>query len=255
MRSPISGSPEKDGIRILIYSRSRISNAISGGNPEKTSSRVAESAGVTEERHDRVMEQIFTEIFQANTWGSAESRSGPGSESGRALTLGKELNALLQRLQVTSIVDAPCGDFNWLKDVPLALESYLGIDIVEALIQINRREHSASGRTFIHGDISRESIVAADLILCRDCLVHFSFADIFRTLRNFKASGSNYLLTTTFSARHANRNIETGGWRTLNLVRAPFCFPAPLVAISDFCPDPEYADKRLGLWSLQELPL
>jgi hypothetical protein len=95
-----------------------------------------------------------------------------------------------------------------------------------------------------------------DVILCRDCLVHFAFDDVRAALRNFARSGAGWLLTTTFVDRQReNVDIETGGWRPLNLELPPFNFPAPERVIDERCLHSGgiYVDKRLALWRLEEL--
>jgi hypothetical protein len=105
-------------------------------------------------------------------------------------------------------------------------------------------------------DISRDPLPRADVILCRDCLVHLSDEAAFASIANFKASGSRFLLSTTFYAQDENRRGSTGGWRALNLQRPPFAFPAPILLIPErqFEPDRTYSDKSLGLWALSSLP-
>ena len=107
----------------------------------------------------------------------------------------------------------------------------------------------------MHADLARDDLPRADVILCRDCLVQFSFEDIQAALRNFKRSQSLYLLTTTFIEFQTNLDIETGGWRRLNLERPPFHFPPPLKAIDEKCLHTRgiYADKRLALWRLVDI--
>ena len=119
----------------------------------------------------------------------------------------------------------------------------------------NREAYGDRTRSFVHGNIARDELPRADVILCRDCLVHFSFEDLASTLRNFKRSGSAYLLATTFVEHQINLNIETGGWRPLNMQQPPFGFPAPLRAIDEKCLHTGgiYADKRLALWRLADI--
>jgi SAM-dependent methyltransferase len=191
-----------------------------------------------------VHREVFTGIYDSNEWGSEESRSGTGSTRERGAHFREALLDLLERFAVRSIVDAPCGDFNWMRDVVSERHAYTGIDIVEALIARNRTEHGAANHTFRCADLTRDPLPAADLILCRDCLVHFSYADIHAALANFRRSGAKYLLTTTFDDAE-NVDIRTGGWRRLNLQAAPFSFPPPLATIDEFAPG-----KKLSLWKL-----
>src|SRR5205807_10282857 len=106
-----------------------------------------------------------------------------------------------------------------------------------------------------HGDIVRDDLPQSDVILCRDCLVHFSLDDVSAALRNFKRSRSHYLLTTTFIEFPENLDIETGGGRQLNLQRSPFNFPPPKEMIDEKCLHTGgiYADKRLALWDLEDI--
>lgn len=94
-----------------------------------------------------------------------------------------------------------------------------------------------------------------DLILCRDCLVHFSDEDVFRALRNLARSGSRYLLTTTFPERPVNPPIRTGKWRPLILQAVPFALPPPERLINEQCTEGAgaFADKSLGLWRLETI--
>ena len=204
----------------------------------------------------RSQQATFTAIYRANAWRDAESVSGPGSTAARGADFQQELISLLDRRGVRSIVDAPCGDFNWMRHVLSDRDLlYTGIDLVEELTARNARHHGAADRRFIAADITRDDLPPADLIICRDGLVHLSFADAQAAIKNFRRTGSRYLLATTFVDRSRNRDVPTGGWRTLNLEAAPFRFPPPLALIDERCTHSGgiYRDKRLGLWELAAL--
>ncbi len=203
------------------------------------------------------MEEIFLAIYQSNLWGSPESRSGPGSTLARATDFLPDLVSLLQTLNTRVLVDAPCGDFNWAGALADAVHSYIGIDVVREIVARNQRLAGQSSAVFLHGDLTIDALPLADVILCRDCLVHFSLSDIWRALRNFKQSGSRWLLTTTFVEHDDNPDITTGEWRPLNLERPPFRFPPPRAVVDERClhSGGVFRDKRLGLWELADLRL
>jgi hypothetical protein len=96
---------------------------------------------------------------------------------------------------------------------------------------------------------------AADLILCRDGSSTSRSPTRTPRSRNFRRSGSRYLLATTFVDRARNEDMATGGWRALNLQAAPFGFPAPLALVDERCTHQAgaYRDKRLGLWELSAI--
>ncbi|HEX5634534.1 MAG TPA: class I SAM-dependent methyltransferase, partial [Gemmatimonadales bacterium] len=124
------------------------------------------------------------------------------------------------------------------------------------LIADDARRHAALGRDFRVLDLLASPLPAVDLVLCRDCLVHLSFADIARAVANLRRSGSRWLLTTTFPAQDVNEDVVTGDWRPINLQAAPFDWPAPEELLVEQCTeaDGRFADKSLGLWRLDALP-
>jgi glycosyltransferase involved in cell wall biosynthesis len=204
------------------------------------------------------LQRKFSRIYRKNVFGGRESRSGEGSSLGQTATIREAIPTLLEELGIKTMLDAPCGDFAWMRQVELPVEQYIGVDIVPKLIADDQRRYSNASRRFVCRNIVEEPLPHADLILCRDCLVHLNFNQAKRALRNFKASGAAYLLTTTFTAR--TKNVDLVGrdvWRTLNLELPPFNLPKPLRIIGENCTegDGAYSDKSLGLWVLQDLAL
>ena len=196
----------------------------------------------------------FEHIIRSNLW-AADSKSGLGSELGATAHLRSVLPAFLAKHGVRSILDVPCGDFGWLSMVDLGIH-YVGADIVPSLVAENERRYggSSSGRQFLTLDVTKDPLPRADLVLCRDCLVHLSFDNIERALANIRASGAAFLLTTTFLEHETNDDIDDGDWRMVNLERPPFNLPAPIDVLVEECKEGEgaYADKALGLWPLED---
>ena len=199
----------------------------------------------------------FERIVRTNLWGAATSVSGLGSENAATAAIRDALPVLLQRLEARSLLDAPCGDATWIMDCVDGLD-YIGVDIVPSLIAANT-DRAARGEIagrFVLADITRDSLPSAEVILCRDCLVHLSFDNIRRAVGRFRASGAEWLLTTTFPEWDVNSDCEDGDWRALNLQRAPFDWPAPMELINERCGegDGSWRDKSLALWRIADLP-
>lgn len=201
------------------------------------------------------MAERFTRIIAANRWRDHDSRSGTGSNLAQTENIRSHLPSLLEGLGVRVLLDAPCGDFHWMSRTRLPVESYIGVDVVTAVIEGNRARYSSPERSFQVCDITAEPLPRADLILCRDCLVHFSFEDAFAAIRRFKMSGATYLLCTTFVDTKRNVDIVTSSWRPLDLQLPPFCFPEPLEVLTEGCTEVagNFADKSLGLWRLRDI--
>jgi hypothetical protein len=135
--------------------------------------------------------QRFRRIHETNMWSAQASSSGLGSEMDATAVLRAELPRLFERLGVASLLDAPCGDAGWINHGDLGVR-YVGIDIVPPLIE---RLQARAGAGEINGeyclaDITRDALPRCDAILCRDGLVHLSFANIERAVANFRLSGA-----------------------------------------------------------------
>ena len=127
-----------------------------------------------------------------------ETRSGPRATLEATAHLRPALGRWLKDQGVRRLVDAGCGDFNWMRLVDLAgLDLYVGYDLAPELIARNQQlyEHHR-GRLFSVGDIVRTPLVACDAVLCRDVLGDLSRADARLAIDNFIASGAQWLLAS-----------------------------------------------------------
>jgi hypothetical protein len=155
------------------------------------------------------MAGVFTQHFEENGWGCSESISGHGSTVSATQTVRSVLPKLIAELGVQSVLDIPCGDFNWMQHVDLPVR-YIGADIVDELIERNRRRFASDLHSFVQLDVTVSDLPKVDLVLCRDYLFHLSFYDITKAIDNLCRSGSSYLLATTNPNVERNRDIVTG---------------------------------------------
>ena len=172
-------------------------------------------------------EDRFTEIYSSNHWNSSESRSGEGSTLENTQNIRVELPKILDRYAIKKMLDAPCGDFNWMKHVTRnTFIKYIGGDIVKPLIKYNQSEYGDNDTSFIHLDLTKNTLPKVDLLFCRDCLFHLSYRDISLVLNNFLGSSIPYLMTTSSAApsgpRIENSDIATSDWRLIDFFTEPF---------------------------------
>ncbi len=207
-------------------------------------SRLLERVGDTEDR--------FTAIYKHNEWKNEESRSGEGSTLEYTRNIRKEIPPLIERYGFKTILDAPCGDYHWFHRIQRAQDTqYIGADIVEPLIATNQENFGNENTRFIHLDIIEQQLPDADLWLCRDCLVHLSYGDIFSVIANFLDSNIRYLLTSTHPDCDRNIDIPTGHFRLLNLALPPFSFCKPILLIDDWIEGSPV--RHLALWEKKDL--
>lgn len=199
---------------------------------------------------------VFTKIYSENKWGDPESRSGKGSNLVATEKIRAALPGLLRDLGAESFLDLPCGDYFWMSRVDLGVKAYTGGDIVEPLIEENQRRYGRDGVAFAVINLIDGPVPRHDVVFVRDCLVHLSNAHVAAAIRNLKASGSTWLVTTTYPVTGTNDSISTGQWRALDLMKPPFSFPAPERMIDEAMPGLKGSseDKAMGVWRLADLP-
>jgi len=201
--------------------------------------------------------ELFTKYYIDRHWGKGPSVSGNASTWKNTEEIRKKIPKMLKKYQCKSMVDVACGDYYWMRQVSLPIDLYIGVDVVEQLVDQNQRKYGSNTHSFAAMDITKEVLPTVDCIFCRDCLVHFSNEDIYKALANFKKSGSKYLLTTSFVNRQENCHMITGEWQPLNLQAEPFNFPPPLEVIKEGCTEGRttFPDKSLCLWELASIEL
>ncbi len=207
-------------------------------------SRLLARAGNTEDR--------FTAIYESNKWKNEESRSGEGSTLEYTRNIRKEIPRLIEGYEVKTILDAPWGDYNWFRHIPRDQDTqYTGADIVRSLIAANQEKFGNENTRFVQLDIITQELPDADLWLCRDCLFHLSYDDIFSVIGNFLNSDIRYLLTSTHTECDRNIDIPTGHFRLINLELPPFSFCKPNLTIDDWIEGSPV--RHLAMWERKDL--
>jgi SAM-dependent methyltransferase len=192
--------------------------------------------------------EIFTSIYANNTWNSSESRSGPGSTVDATRNLVSQLPDLFKEYKIKSILDIPCGDFNWMSQVPMESIDYVGIDIVRDLIIRNQNKYP--DKKFLCLDLLLDNLPQADLVICRDCLGHFPTHAVRKALFNICETKSKYLLATNFPDNKTPIDIKFGEWRPINLSNGSIGLPKPLVSLNEGLQGAGIEDKSMSLWSI-----
>lgn len=179
------------------------------------------------------------------TSGRPETLCGAGSTLAATESIRASLVPLLRDLAVEVLLDAPCGDFNWMAAVDLDGIEYIGCDSSSANLVAARKR---SANTFRQVDIVAGLLPMADAMLCRDFHQHMPNSMVFAALRNFRAAGIDWLLATNHDNAE-NEDIEQPGmFRRINLQKPPFNLPAPMTSI----PDPDRGHV-LALWHCNDV--
>lgn len=191
------------------------------------------------------LDSIFSEIYKdhgiGRGWcvsdknGGVESASGRGSELRHTVSIRKWLPKLIDDRGICSILDAGCGDFNWMKEINIKIP-YIGVDIVPEMIKRNIELYGhlfPATKLFAVADLTKDILPKADLVICRDVIYHLSFENIRKVITNIVKAANKYILITNTRDVTENKNIEDGGFRRLNLKIPPLNFPTPLEIFND----------------------
>lgn len=199
----------------------------------------------------------FTIIYQEELWKGSESVSGYGSGLTYTENLRKMIVEIVNSFKIGSILDLACGDFNWMRYVVDKIPAYyLGVDIVDSMIEKNRLNYETDKVKFTTLDVVNDEIPSADLVICRDVLFHLPNEDILRIINKVVKSSSKYLLITNHIAEETesfeNIDISTGDFRRIDLFRPPFNLPKSFIlSIGDWLyPDPP---RNMILFEVEQL--
>ncbi|WP_299126771.1 methyltransferase domain-containing protein [uncultured Winogradskyella sp.] len=141
---------------------------------------------------------VMQQIYEQHLWGGKDSDfySGFGSHEHNTVkfyikTVSDFLKSHKSKLKVC---DLGCGDFNIGKQLVPYTSKYVAIDIVETLIDRNKKLFKADNLEFHCLDISKDGLPHADGIILRQVLQHLSNKEIKRIVD--KLSHYKYIIIT-----------------------------------------------------------
>ena len=125
---------------------------------------------------------MMEQIYEEHLWGGNEFDFYSGIGSHNPKTINPYLEAVIgflksQNSQIT-VCDLGCGDFNVGKHLTPYTKKYIAVDIVERLIERNRKGFKEDNLEFQCLDIAKDKLPAADCVILRQVLQHLSNAEI-----------------------------------------------------------------------------
>jgi SAM-dependent methyltransferase len=199
---------------------------------------------------------------------STESTSGEVSDTRHTAAIRKKLAALIADPQynIKSVLDVGCGDFTWQSMIPemMALDKYVGVDIVSEVIDANVKKTSDKPNVqFVAGDLMDPAVQqqvlddqAYDLVIVRDVIQHIPLTDGRSIFEAIDKSKSRYLFTTFHRGASFNNDAGYGGDSHHDVRLKPFNFLEPVAGTQvqehPFLTFPGNA-KGMALWELPAL--
>jgi len=209
--------------------------------------------------------RLFSMMQRSKAFDQSIRRGGFKSSLNNTRSVRECLGRLLFELNISSILDVPCGPASWQPLIPgIGNITYVGGDI--SLVALEKAKHrpeaQAMGMDFmlfdpVHFPLKR----AFDLVIFKDAVEQHRVQDTLTALLNFKSSGSRYLAATYWpsspaEANAAAFNLPHAGWYEANLLAEPFNFPEPLMWCENVDDGSKYRGRsRLGIWKLKSIPV
>ncbi|MGC6432087.1 MAG: class I SAM-dependent methyltransferase [Jejuia sp.] len=129
---------------------------------------------------------VMEQIYEMKLWGGTDVDFYSGTGSHKPEIIEPYLKAVTNFLNSfetpLAVLDLGCGDFNVGKHFIKYSKNYIGIDIVEALIERNKTLFKAENLEFHCLDISKDELPKADCVILRQVLQHLSNNEILRIL-------------------------------------------------------------------------
>jgi SAM-dependent methyltransferase len=188
--------------------------------------------------NDTVVQESFTRIYENGGWGrnaAGEGISGNGSVIANAQPYVDLLKKFIVEHNVKSVVDVGCGDWELHKYISWEGIRYYGYDVVSSVIERDIQKYGTSKIQFICGDGITGNLPNADLLICKDVLMHLpnSYIHTFLSkIRKFKyCLVTNDIALPAAAALPINNDISIGKWRLLDLTKPPFGIKAQTLLV------------------------
>jgi hypothetical protein len=176
---------------------------------------------------------VMNQIYDMKLWGgnNFDFYSGKGSHDSKIINPYLDVLIIFLNSYNNSLVvcDLGCGDFNIGKHLTKYTRKYIAIDIVEKLINRNKKEYKEDNLEFYCLDITKDKLPYGDCIILRQVLQHLSNTEIQDVVK--KIAVYKYIILTEhipLGNFTPNKNIVSGqGIRLkqnsgVNVLEAPF---------------------------------
>lgn len=169
--------------------------------------------------------EIFENIYLSDQWTHG---SGPGSIKELNVPFLEFIGTFIRDNDVTNIVDVGCGDFQLFRQFEFEPAEYLGLDVVNSVVERNRREFGTPDVRFEDMPTDLASLPEADLYILKDILIHLDNVSSLELAASAVSKSKYTIFVNNFSHDVAeyNREICTGEFRAVDVTLAPFNFRA-----------------------------
>jgi len=152
---------------------------------------------------------IFNKIYNEAAWGAGQDGhggSGPGSHDPKIVDSYVEITLdLVEKLDISTIVDLGCGDFNIGSKIAPSCDQYLACDVSDVILQHNRSKFEFENVEFRQLDLTSDELPRGDLATVRQVLQHLDNSQVASFVQKLvKDKPYKYLLVTEHVPKSKN---------------------------------------------------
>lgn len=214
--------------------------------------------------------RTFMGVYEGEAWGCG---SGHGSSLDLAARTICNLASMLPALlNVTLLVDFPCGDQQWAPHLRARLPrhiKYLGVDATPGVVQRNRELFSRPGSVeFLLAELAGDSVfdkikAGSSLwqpgdrvaVLSRHVLEHNTYAVDAQYIRALRVSGAEYYIgTSIFGVENNAAGNILGGANAIDFHAPPWNWRRGLVSWFETSIDYDAGGTLMEVWQVKTLP-
>lgn len=169
-------------------------------------------------QYEQNIPMLFDIVYESNLWGNG---SGSGSDEKLCAGYVTFLQNFFATHNITSIVDVGCGDWQFSKNIDFGKIKYQGFDVASSIINSNIEKYQTENINFSLYDGDFRVLPKADLLLCKDVLIHLpnkKIQEFIDVLPQYKYA----LITNSIDTFGLNTDILPTEYRGVDLRLAPF---------------------------------
>jgi len=204
---------------------------------------------------------VFKSIYSSNHWRdynkpkANESVSGMGSDLKNDSALVNDIKNFVSEFKIKKILDLGCGDFNWMKFIVLNnknITNYLGLDIVDKIINFNNINYKNNEVSFQTSDILLEDLPESyDLVIIRDLFIHLKNDEILKIIEKINNTSIKFLALTSYHTTEVNSNTNRfGHHRYINMELDPFYLDRPFKIFDDN--ENQHKPRKIYIYKMNE---
>lgn len=153
------------------------------------------------------LQNIFTQIYRNFVWGE-----GSGQGSTDKVIVKEYIDSISTFLESfdkkPKIVDLGCGDFNVGSKIVKYSSEYIACDIVEFVVEQNKKKYSDLDVNFLVLDITSDKLPKGDVAIIRQVLQHLCNEDIVNIVKKLYDTYQYVIVTEHIPGKEFVSNVD-----------------------------------------------